>query len=562
MKEKLVSYLEKYGKLGSWVKIYNQFPVRGNDLTNKQKSDYVRGVYRKMNTSSVLEGHPRIFVWDIETSPLNAYIWSLWNQNVSPTSGALQADWFIISWAGKELFKKKMYSGVLNSEEAIQQNDERIVRTLWEQLDKADIIIGHNIQKFDIKRVNTRFLYYGLGLPSPYQIIDTLLQAKKSFSITSNKLDYIAEFLGLGRKLKTSFALWDGCMKGDPKSLKKMDKYCITPDHKLLGNDLRWKEANQFKVGDKVLGFDEYPDAKNKRRGYKEAVIQKITYDIAPVFEVELTNGDKLKVTAEHRWLVRAGLSYKWLRTDQLRSFYKKDGTLGKVASRIPKLLNTWVEEKSYDIGYLAGIIDGEGTMDKRYRISSAQRPTMVLKKSLEILDSLWGYTVYDNDKHSDTKSVYIKGHKMERLRFLGTYRAERLIEKVNFNTLGKLESRVGDAHVLKIKKLGDKEIIKITTSTGTFICDGYPMHNCQQDIYVSEDVYLKLRPYMKSHPNLGLYIGDSVTACPSCLGKELEVIGTYKTKVSVYEALRCKSCNSISRSRKKINKSPNIIPS
>lgn len=56
MKEKLVSFLENYGKLGSWVEIYDNFPVKGLSLTNKQKSDYVRGVYRKISTSSSSDG--------------------------------------------------------------------------------------------------------------------------------------------------------------------------------------------------------------------------------------------------------------------------------------------------------------------------------------------------------------------------------------------------------------------------------------------------------------------------------------------------------------------------
>lgn len=67
-------------------------------------------------------------------------------------------------------------------------DDSKLIEDLWKLFDEADIIIGHNINSFDIKKANTRFIENGLMPPSNYQTIDTLRVAKKYFGFTSNKL--------------------------------------------------------------------------------------------------------------------------------------------------------------------------------------------------------------------------------------------------------------------------------------------------------------------------------------------------------------------------------------
>ena len=36
-------------------------------------------------------------------------------------------------------------------------------------------------------------------------------------------------------------------------------------------------------------------------------------------------------------------------------------------------------------------------------------------------------------------------------------------------------------------------------------------------DVTKLEDVYFKLRPYIRKHPNLGIYIGEDVPVCGHC---------------------------------------------
>jgi transposase-like protein len=168
---------------------------------------------------------PKILLFDIETAPLSAYMWSKWQKGVS--DNAIITDWFILSWSAKWLFDKEVISDVVTPTEATKQDDKRVTKSLWKLLDEADIVIGHNGKKFDVRKANTKFIQHGLSLPSPYQIIDTLLHARKKFMITSNKLDYIAKFLGFEGKMSTGgFDLWVACLEGNKDALIKMNKYC------------------------------------------------------------------------------------------------------------------------------------------------------------------------------------------------------------------------------------------------------------------------------------------------------------------------------------------------
>lgn len=186
---------------------------------------YKRSELRRIKREYEDESPPKTLIFDIETSPIEAYLWHLWEQRVRPDQ--LKKDWFIISWSAMWLDWTKVFSEVLTPSEAKKWNDKRIVKELWKVIDEADIIVAHNLDKFDKLKANTRFLKHGLPHPSPYQGIDTLKVAKKEFKISSNKLDYLCWFLGIDRKTETwGLDLWKDCVAWDKKALKKMDEYC------------------------------------------------------------------------------------------------------------------------------------------------------------------------------------------------------------------------------------------------------------------------------------------------------------------------------------------------
>ena len=109
-----------------------------------------------------------------------------------------------------------------------KKDDLEVCKVLWKLFDDADILVGQNSDRFDIKKMNARFIIHGLGKPSYYASIDTLKVARKHFKFDSNKLDEMGRQLGIGRKIEhEGIDLWEKCMKGDKKAWKKMMKYNV-----------------------------------------------------------------------------------------------------------------------------------------------------------------------------------------------------------------------------------------------------------------------------------------------------------------------------------------------
>ena len=69
-------------------------------------------------------------------------------------------------------------------------------------------------------------------------------------------------------------------------------------------------------------------------------------------------------------------------------------------------------------------------------------------------------------------------------------------------------------------------------------------------DVIALEDIYLELRPWIRSHPNLALYINTDKEICTNCGSDCLDWRGNYYTPAGRYKAFRCQECGAIGRSR------------
>lgn len=78
----------------------------------------------------------------------------------------------------------------------------------------------------------------------------------------------------------------------------------------------------------------------------------------------------------------------------------------------------------------------------------------------------------------------------------------------------------------------------------------------CKQDVQALEDLYYKLRPFMKNIPNYNLFNGEGENRlCPSCGGNNLHKHGTHVTKTAKYQRYICRDCGTTSRGNKKDTK-------
>lgn len=169
----------------------------------------------------------KILLLDIETAPLEADVWSLWNNNVGLNQ--VKHDWYILSWSAKWLGQRKiMYRDQRHA--ANIEDDSVILAELHALMDEADIVVAHNGDRFDVPKINARFIKAGLLPPSPYRQVDTLKIAKFSFKFTSNRLAYLGEFLNIPQKKLThhrfpGHMLWTEVRKGNMKAWQEMERY-------------------------------------------------------------------------------------------------------------------------------------------------------------------------------------------------------------------------------------------------------------------------------------------------------------------------------------------------
>lgn len=169
---------------------------------------------------------PKVLIIDIECKPILAHVWRIFDENIGINQ--IKTDKSILSWAAKWKGEKEIFYEDLRGRKDID-NDKPILKNLRDLLDEAEIIIGHNVARFDLKNIRTRCLKHGMRRFNDHTICDTLTIAKRHYSFTSNKLDFIADFLGLGGKRKSKkfqgFDLWRECMEGNLAAWKEMEEY-------------------------------------------------------------------------------------------------------------------------------------------------------------------------------------------------------------------------------------------------------------------------------------------------------------------------------------------------
>lgn len=169
---------------------------------------------------------PRYMFFDIETAPSIAATFKRWNVNIGPDSVVEEGGWMICaSWKYSD--ENKVHSTVISSYDAIRRDDWNVTDKLRQAYEKADIIVAHNGDRFDIPTLKTRSLVNGFSPLRKIPSIDTLKLARK-LKFESNKLDSLGHYLGLGRKLTTGgIKLWLDCLNGNVDALMKMKDYNV-----------------------------------------------------------------------------------------------------------------------------------------------------------------------------------------------------------------------------------------------------------------------------------------------------------------------------------------------
>jgi len=279
--------------------------------------------------------------------------------------------------------------------------------------------------------------------------------------------------------------------------------FCLDENTRVLTADLTWRPIGNLEVGDELLACDEYPPRHPGVSGYwlrawRIATVAKIHRRQAFCYKITTPDG-ALIATPDHRVLgVRDSSNGKrWLRIDQLQY----NGAAGKRSSCISFVFQPWDAPTSYSLGWLAGFFDGEGHVAKSRRArTTSSRPHLIAPgvgfaqnegptcdRAIGLVNTA-GFTLNRQSKGLYRKTVcwrlHIKGGLREHLRFLGTVRPSRLLQTF----MEEFRTRVaGSSHaiasrpsrVLTRELAGIRDVVDIQTTTGTFIAEGFIVHNC-----------------------------------------------------------------------------------
>lgn len=214
--------LEKAKQGESWRKIAKELGVSKSTV-----SDYLRKLFKHQRPESTKNVSPKILFFDIETAPLRAHLWSMWQQGVGLNQ--IESDWYMLSFCCKWAHSDEVFYYDQRNAADIE-DDFELVSKLWEFLNEADIVVGQNSKRFDTKKANARFILNGLPKPSSYRQIDTMEIAKQQFGFTSNRLEYMTEklcstFKKSKHKKFAGHDLWSECLKGNLEAWQEMEEY-------------------------------------------------------------------------------------------------------------------------------------------------------------------------------------------------------------------------------------------------------------------------------------------------------------------------------------------------
>lgn len=169
----------------------------------------------------------RILLIDIENLAHLIWAWDTYETNAIE----IERPGHLLSMAYKWLGEKKTYCIAqcdYKSYKPKSDDDSKLCNDIWELLDQADVIIGHNAQNFDIKKINYRFMINGLEPTSSYKVVDTLTSLRRIAKAPSAKLDMLGKDFKLGRKVEhEGWELWKKCYLGDMEAWAKMKKYNV-----------------------------------------------------------------------------------------------------------------------------------------------------------------------------------------------------------------------------------------------------------------------------------------------------------------------------------------------
>lgn len=261
---------------------------------------------------------------------------------------------------------------------------------------------------------------------------------------------------------------------------------CVSPETLILTSDLRWVAAGSLRPGSRLLAVEENaPPGVGKHRCWRWSTVEK--HKILPKSpRVRVwAEGVNVVCTPNHPWLVYGRGAHQarmlvWRRTDELT----RD-------DHLIRALPLWDENRSWESGWAAGFTDGEGCLILRRGTRNPNATGLIISQNngitADFAEELLGELEFDFHRLTktmrgrmtkDAAKFLIKGGYPEILRYLGSIRPVRLLDKFMSSTRNEKFQRIGLHKIIQVQHLSPGPICSMQTSTATYLAEGLVAHN------------------------------------------------------------------------------------
>jgi hypothetical protein len=297
--------------------------------------------------------------------------------------------------------------------------------------------------------------------------------------------------------------------------------YCPTIDQRILTKDLLWIPAGDLAVGNKLVGFDEYPiipgSTGNRRRRFRPSTITHTQMVKRRVFRIETEDGRTVCASVEHPWLIA---------TKQSRNqIWCTSNKISKAVSEgrnryMHVFIDPWQTIDNRDAGWLAGMFDGEGYLSiynrRGIQCGVSQKPGLTSDR-LQALLTQFGFDYNTNPTGTSTYTHCVRGGFRSILRLLGSIRPHRLLDIFttalsNGEFTKQLDGKGIPKKIVKVYDEGNQWVMGIETDIHTYLCEGFGAHNsvAQHSIQCCRRSSNKsIKMWCLLHDAAEAYIGD-----------------------------------------------------
>jgi hypothetical protein len=241
-------------------------------------------------------------------------------------------------------------------------------------------------------------------------------------------------------------------------------QYCPAPDQLVLTADLRWVRADSLKAGDGIVGFD-------KELG------PKMQYRRSVVVAAEPGRGDLYEIVTDLGSTVVSD-GHPFVRLPSKRRAVWTNAVNLDVGDRLAFMVAPFGPDRTYEAGWMAGFLDGEGSVHPRLGVYVGQKAGAIADRLVADAHQL-GFELRTHVRARSMVNFTVYGGMATWLTLLGRIRPLRLLAYSARLWEGRNAMRRRQvATVQSVRPLGRGAIVAIETSTETLIVDGFLSHN------------------------------------------------------------------------------------